>query len=502
MLRPRRAELMLVAVFALGLLCGCPAAKVGNSGSDSSSGSGSTVGTTASSTTAGSSGSHGSTSGASTAGPGASSSSGGHGSTTGTASNTGSSSSSSTTTSSSSTGSSGGTGSGRPFPDTSSTIAILADQLPGPLTSAQQQFVVDHYVGTQKLTLAYSQPLRALKPDFLVLHYHLAMWQSAQGVDFIIDGNNWGNDYSTVTTHDDWFWHNADGGRVASDQDGKWLMNVSSAGFQQYWADSIAQQVGAGDYDGIFLDSASPALLNFEASQDDPRLAGTAARDTVFDELGNQTFIDAWQTWITQLDGALAARGIPLIPNTSAFTTSWDNTNYGLSAGIFAEGFSAPSFAESDWQASTDEILTLVAADKIVILQNYLSDPTDLATRRYYLANYLLVKGSHTYLDYFAAGPLEWYPEWTLDLGAAQTSATDVSQLLQNGVYRRDFANGIVLVNPSGSDVSVSLGNTFHRVEPSGGGAVDSNGDEPGTLSYSDVTQITVPAQGAEILTR
>ena len=34
----------------------------------------------------------------------------------------------------------------------------------------------------------------------------------------------------------------------------------------------------------------------------------------------------------------------------------------------------------------------------------------------YYLGNYLLVKGHHTYLDYFAAGPLEWYPEWALSL--------------------------------------------------------------------------------------
>ena len=59
-----------------------------------------------------------------------------------------------------------------------------------------------------------------------------------------------------------------------------------------------------------------------------------------------------------------------------------------------------------------------------MILQNYLGAPTDLAKRLYYLGNYLLVKGHHTYLDYFAAGPLEWYPEWAVDLGAPTTTAT------------------------------------------------------------------------------
>jgi len=102
---------------------------------------------------------------------------------------------------------------------------------------------------------------RALNPNFVVLHYHLAMWQSAPSVTFITDGLHWSNDYPEVTTHESWFWHNASGGRVASSADGKLLMNVADPGFAAYWADSIAQQTTAGEYDGVFLDSASPALF-------------------------------------------------------------------------------------------------------------------------------------------------------------------------------------------------------------------------------------------------
>jgi hypothetical protein len=286
--------------------------------------------------------------------------------------------------------------SGRRFPDTTATIAILADQLPS-MNAAQTMFAATHYVGTQKQELPATQALRAITPNFLVLHYHLSMWQSAPSVDFLVpnvvdsgvDGVTWGNDYPVVTTHEDWFWHNTQDQRVPSSVDGKLLMNISVADFQTYWAQSLEAQVQAGEYDAVFFDSASPALLQAECSGTDPRLAGTAARDTTFADLGNTTWIDAWQTWMSALNTTLAAQGIPLIPNTSAFITGWDNTNYGVTAGIFAEGFAGTDFAETDWEASTNELLSLAAAGKIMILQNYLTDSSDVATRLYYLGNYL-----------------------------------------------------------------------------------------------------------------
>jgi hypothetical protein len=395
--------------------------------------------------------------------------------------------------------------SGRSFPDTNGTIAILADQLPT-MSTAQMQFATSHYVGTEKQLLPVTQQLRAMNPAFLVLHYHLSMWQSAPGVDFIVNGTSWGNDYPTVTQNETWFWHNTSNQRVASNVDGKLLMNVSVSGFQQYWA-QLAQQVADGQYDAIFFDSASPALLQGECatSEDggaaDPRLAGTAAANTSFPELGNVTWISAWESWITALSATLSAQGIPLIPNTSAFITGWDTTNYGLTPGIFAEGFAGTGFAVSDWQASTNELLALAAADKIMILQNYLSTSTDVATRFYYLGNYLLVKGHHTYLDYFAGGPLEWYPEWSIDLGTPTTPATtSVASLASAGVYRRDFTKGSVLVNPSSADVTVPLGATYNQVVATGGGAVDSSGDTPGTITTQPVTSVVVPATSAAIV--
>jgi hypothetical protein len=390
----------------------------------------------------------------------------------------------------------------RSFPDTSTRIAIFADQLPV-MTAAQQQFAARHYVGTQKLTLDQSRPLRAINPNFLVLHYHLAMWQSAPTVHFIIDGNRWGNDYPFVAAHEDWFWHNRSSQRVASNQDAKLLMNISNPGFQAYWRDSVIEQAQAGDYDGVFFDSASPALLQWEARAPvDSRLLRTGVRDTSFSELGNKSWIVAWQDWITRLDAALAAKGIALIPNVGALATTWDNTDYSRSAGIFSEGFCDPGLTTTDWKNAVNATLALVKQNKIVILQNYLSSHADLAKRRYLLGSYLLVRGSRTYLFYFASGIFSWYPEWDLDLGAPQTTATFVDDLLWHGIYRRDFANGVVLLNPTTSRVQVNLGATLKRVEPQGGGAVPASGAEPGSINASSVTSIELPPKTAEIFLR
>jgi hypothetical protein len=388
------------------------------------------------------------------------------------------------------------------FPDTSARIAILADQFP-PLSTEQTAFAASHFVGTEKQVVGVTHALRALNPDFVVLHYHLAMWQSAPATQFILDGKTWSNDYPEVSTHETYFWHDTQTQRVESTSDHKLLMNVADPGFRTYWADSIAAQIAAGEYDGVFLDSASPALLQGEASSGDARLAATAVKTTTFTELGGKTWIAAWEDWITTLEAALSAKGYPLIPNTGAFITTWDNTNYGLSAGIFSEGFADPSFVLADWKQSLNELLSLSRAGKIMILQNYLASTDDVARRMYYLGNYLLVRGSKTYLDYFAGSPLEWYPEWDIDLGAGQSGpAANVDALLSGGVYRRDFANGVVLVNPGTADVVVTLGATMKRVVPSGGGAIAADGTASGTLARTDVTQVTVAAHGAEILER
>jgi hypothetical protein len=313
---------------------------------------------------------------------------------------------------------------------------------------------------------------------------------------------SWGNDYPTVTTNESWFWHNTAGMRVAATDDGKLLMNLGDAGFVAYWKQSFLAQAAAGDYDGVFADSASPDLLQWEAqSPAEPRLAGTGVRDTAITELGGKTYIQAWQTFMIDLDAALAAKGLALLPNTGSFTTSWDTTDYSLTAGVFVEGFADPSFAPADWQRSMNQILALAAKHKIVIAQNYLAAASDVGKRLYYLANYLLVRGDRSYLDYFAAGPLEWYPEWDVDLGAPTKTAATVADLATGGAYQRAFANGWAVVNSGTTSVTLTFPAGARQVMPQGGGAVDASGAAPGSIGYAAATSLTLaPGTAAVVL--
>jgi hypothetical protein len=163
------------------------------------------------------------------------------------------------------------------------------------------------------------------------------------------------NDYATVNAHESWFWHNGENQRVTSNHDGKLLMNVSDSGFREHWRDSLIRQVEDGDYDAIFLDSASPALLQGSPLASRSTTVCRRVRTNTFDELGGTELDRGVGGLDHRLDRALSARGIPLIPNVGSLVTTWDNTNYSLAAGVFSEGFLDPGFSPEDWKAAADQ---------------------------------------------------------------------------------------------------------------------------------------------------
>src|SRR5262249_11839693 len=152
--------------------------------------------------------------------------------------------------------------------------------------------------------------------------------------------------------------------------------------------------------------------------------------------------------------------------------------------------------------------LSMSDAGKILIMQPYLVDtansPTGLLQRGFDLGTYLLLKGDHTYLNTVAGNDSTttggyYYPEYGINLGPAVTAmASDGSQLHCDGVYRSDFQNGVVLVNPGNSTITVNMGKTYQEVSFSGGGglndsSLDANGNYiDGSLSQSAVQTVTL----------
>ena len=77
--------------------------------------------------------------------------------------------------------------------------------------------------------------------------------------------------------------------------------------------------------------------------------------------------------------------------------------------------------------------------------------------REYNLACYYLITNGYDTHDNSQATPDNWWSTYDLDLGAAVGG-----RYTWNGLFRRDFANGMVLVNePGASSATVSIGSGF-----------------------------------------
>jgi hypothetical protein len=188
--------------------------------------------------------------------------------------------------------------------------------------------------------------------------------------------------------------------------------------------------------------------------------------------------------------------------------TSRETTAYSLADGVMVEGFGAWGwgwyFDLPDWQLQMNRILDLVNLDKAVIAQQYI-DPIDVNDRMFLLGNYLLIKGSHTYLNLDYSMEPEWFPEYDIPIGHPLGSAPASVDDLWNagwGVYARDYDNGLVLVNPTAITQTISLGSTCYQATPAGGGMVPEDGVLPAewVVTYSAVTEVILPPNRAAVL--
>ena len=123
------------------------------------------------------------------------------------------------------------------------------------------------------------------------------------------------------------------------------------------------------------------------------------------------------------------------------------------------------------------------------------------------LANYLLLKGNHTFINLEVSQGAEWFPEYDLPIGHPITPLPAVVDVLRDssGLYVRVYSNGLVLVNadPDGAPLTMSLSGPMQLVTGAvGGGDVPEDGDTSGWhIQTAEVTEVTVsPGQAAILL--
>jgi hypothetical protein len=122
---------------------------------------------------------------------------------------------------------------------------------------------------------------------------------------------------------------------------------------------------------------------------------------------------------------------------------------------------------------------------------------------------YMLVKNENSFINILAQGAPGWFPEYEISLGDQSQVPADITSLRVAGsgsasLFKRDYQNGIVLCNTSGSAMNYALsGNTWNVVNTSGGGSVTNSGTTAQqSITFTPVSsQVSVPAFGCVILT-
>jgi hypothetical protein len=160
-----------------------------------------------------------------------------------------------------------------------------------------------------------------------------------------------------------------------------------------------------------------------------------------------------------------------------------------LNGGIM-EGLLGTSHSPERW-ASWEEMMRwyrktmdAIAEPKLVMFHQ-VGDPTDYQAMRYGLASslmddayYVFTKSPGTYVG------VNWFDEFDAKLGQATSPPSKTAW--QKGVYRRDFEDGIALVNPRGNGpVEVQLEAEFKRIDGHQAPSVN-NGQTTKTVQLKD----------------
>jgi hypothetical protein len=260
--------------------------------------------------------------------------------------------------------------------------------------------------------------------------------------------------------HPEWFLRDTQGRRVNwASWPHSWQMDVGSRSYQRAWARGVARDLRLRGWDGVFVDGISrtmqyPWYLNGRTLAKYP---------------GPDDYARATTRFLRRVGPALRRRYLVVGNVNDAWPPLWGRWLGSLS-GVSKEWWTKSSvnrgagmLTGADWSNQTNLLREAQARHKIFIAIAY-GRPDDVAAMNYARASFLLfARGTRSALSYSAwCAPEPSTPNWRADVGTPTGAATQVG-----AVWRRDFANGVVVVNPtSSSTVTVPLSGSY--VGPNG----------------------------------
>jgi hypothetical protein len=242
--------------------------------------------------------------------------------------------------------------------------------------------------------------------------------------------------------HPNWFLKGPTGNRLLfKDYPTALVMDVGDPAYQQAGLANAIREVRAGGFDGVFLDDVNASLGWV--------IAGGSAQCVKYPN--DATWQAAVYSFLSHVAPQLHRAGLLVAANiggSSIKSGLWQKWNGPLD-GAMEESFSnagvgRESIENGWWQSQLRHDQWSEAHDKFAF--DHAVTPTRSGAR-YGLATMLLVaNGKSLFMASTDYSKEVWWPEYatTESLGRP----TGRYRVLLNGVFRRDFTNGVVLVNP------------------------------------------------------
>jgi hypothetical protein len=356
--------------------------------------------------------------------------------------------------------------------DTPSTFA-------DPALTAQR----NSYVVLQAWEAERAAQLKAANPSLMVLVYQ-NLSAMAQGTGQGGLGSSGVNYAEANTAHPEWFLADAGGNRIAEEGYGwLWMADVGAAGYQRQWTANVIRLLRAGPWDGVMMDDTNTTARYHV----DPSRIAKYPTDAAYQA--------AVRSMLAYAGPAIQAAGKLAIPNMGSWSEypevvkEWLQYVSGGMDEMFLKWSTTPGVGyrgAGEWETQVGEIATAEAMGKrfLAITQ---AEPGDTQAVRYGWASTLLAANGHTA---FLAGDgytgETWSSEYEVPLGEPTSTATAIG----DGAWRRSFANGLVVVNPTSSTLGVSLGGSY-----SGSGLTDAT---EASLGPHSAVILTGSANGGE----
>ena len=265
--------------------------------------------------------------------------------------------------------------------------------------------------------------------------------------------------------HPEWFLTDGAANRLNSTSwPWLWLMDVGNPAYQQAWAANVIAEAKADGWDGVFMDDTNPTLkYHFDPARV-ARYPNDAAWSAAMRSMVAATGPRLQQAGLLAIANLCCAREYP------GLWKDWLGFLSGAMDEMFTKWGNNPGngyiwdWGAGGWKGQLDEIRDAEAMGKYFLGVAH-STRDDARAARYGLATLLLAsEGRSTFSLAQDYTNQTWFPDYDR---AGRLGAARGPYARSGSVYRRDFANGVVLVNPSQAVARVQLGGAYEAADGS-----------------------------------